>query len=315
MGDPLELASYYLGGREETTINTYKTSYRRIWRFCQDKHISLFGLGESEVMSLLIGMSKEGCSEGQFKQVLATVTLISEVCGWDSPTKSNLVMKVKLSVMKKANNGRRRREKKGMTIQDIKSMLRGIYRKPSCLVRAERRRFLLMQLFLYFGVRRFSDINCVKVNNVSITENGDLKVWVEKHKTDKLQQGMEFMVTGKMMGKFSVRKVFKWYRDSFASIPEDGYLFPVFKGEEPLWHKPVTYSVANSQLKREKRELGLSDITLHSGRVGAATRAAKRGVERGVIKKAGNWVSDAVDVYVKIKEPGLILGDALLKDY
>ena len=34
-----------------------------------------------------------------------------------------------------------------------------------------------MQLFLYFGGRRFSDINCVKVNNDSITENGDLKVW------------------------------------------------------------------------------------------------------------------------------------------
>ena len=56
---------------------------------------------------------------------------------------------------------------------------------------------------------------------------------------------------------------------------------------------------------KEVKLLGLSRLTLHSARIGAAIRGAEAGLGRESIKTCGGWRSDAVDGYVRLKELGV----------
>ena len=46
-------------------------------------------------------------SEGQLEQALAVVTMLSEVCGFVSPSLLSVVNKVKMAVIKENNEGKR----------------------------------------------------------------------------------------------------------------------------------------------------------------------------------------------------------------
>ena len=71
-----ELATFYLQGREASTIGAYGSEYKRLAEYCKDAGESIFELGEKEVMAYLISRSKSGVSEAQLKQALAVVALI-----------------------------------------------------------------------------------------------------------------------------------------------------------------------------------------------------------------------------------------------
>jgi len=110
-----ELAVYYLRGREASTIVTYGSEYRKLIEYCENAGESIFELGEREVMLYLIFRSKSGVSESQMKQVLSVVTLIYEVCGFESPSKSSLVINVKKGIIKQVNKSKESVERIGMT--------------------------------------------------------------------------------------------------------------------------------------------------------------------------------------------------------
>ena len=74
----------------------------------------------------------------------------------------------------------------------------------------------------------------------------------------------------------------------------------------------VSYNSARIQLLKLWEELGLGKITRHSGRIGAASEAARKKVSRNVIKRSGGWLSSAVDAYMKVDDPGVLVGDVLL---
>ena len=62
----------------------------------------------------------------------------------------------------------------------------------------------------------------------------------------------------------------------------------------------------------ERVLLGLGRISWHSGRIGGATEASKKGLSRSVIMKAGGWRSSAVDSYIRVDDAGVQMGDAVL---
>ena len=59
------------------------------------------------------------------------------------------------------------------------------------------------------------------------------------------------------------------------------------------------------QLVKEVKPLGLNKLTLHSARIGAAIRGAEAGLGRESIKTCGGWRSEAVEGYIRLKEPGV----------
>ena len=273
----------------------------------------MVSLTERQVISLIIPWAEKGVSQSQLGQVCSVINILSEVCGFVSPVQSPVVSKVKMAAIKEANFGKKKTVRKGMTLQLMKIIIDGCYKRNSWLVLPERRRFLIMQLFCFFGVRRFNDIQFVKRKNIVFGRDKSVKVWVEQSKTDARCEGFEFVLTSNKIGKVSIRKMLMWYFDSFDDMEDEAYIFPVFKKGLPVWTKAVSYGVARLQLMKERTSLGLGKVTWHSGRIGAATLASKNGVSRNVIKMAGRWKSDAVDTYIRVKEAGKIVGKALVE--
>ena len=76
--EAVELAEFYLRGRESSTLGVYGTEYKKLARYCAASAKSVFEFGEVELMAYLVARSKEGISEGQMKQALSVVALIFE---------------------------------------------------------------------------------------------------------------------------------------------------------------------------------------------------------------------------------------------
>ena len=74
----------------------------------------------------------------------------------------------------------------------------------------------------------------------------------------------------------------------------------------------VSYFAARKQLVKERELLGLGKVTWHSGRIGWATEASKKGVPRSVIMRGGGWRSSAVDSYIRVEDAGVRMGAMML---
>ena len=86
----------------------------------------------------------------------------------------------------------------------------------------------------------------------------------------------------------------------------------MFRRGKVLKNKAVSYNSARVQLNKERDLLGLGMVTWHSGRIRAATEAAKKKASREVIMKSGGLKSSAVDIYMRVLDPGVMVGDLLL---
>ena len=96
----------------------------------------------------------------------AVISLVCEVCGLESPAKSPLVVMVKMVIVKGANDGKKKMERIGMTKKKLEKIMKACYKEDFEEVTPERRRFLLMKVFCFLGVKRFNDIQKLKRKNV-----------------------------------------------------------------------------------------------------------------------------------------------------
>ena len=170
-----EHAAFYLRGREALTLVTYNSEYRKLVQFYRKMGILVCVFEERDVVLYIIWRSKQGVSETQLKQVLAVITLLCEVCGFESPSKSPVVAKVKMAIIKEANEGKEKLERIGMTKKTLKKIVKAFYKEDFKEVEPERRRFLLMKVFCFLGVKRFNDIQKVKRKNVVFGEDNRVK--------------------------------------------------------------------------------------------------------------------------------------------
>ena len=142
-----------------------------------------------------------------------------------------------------------------------------------------------------------------------------LEVLVRKSKTDQVGRGARFYLSGDKVGGVCLPEIVRWYVRGLDLKGED-MLFPRMrqsKGEVvPIKGLGVSYGAAASQLKAEVKRLGLGDISLHSGRIGAATVGSVAGVSRDRLKACGGWKSNAVDLYIQDK-PGIDFSARLLR--
>ena len=99
-------------------------------------------------------------------------------------------------------------------------------------------------------------------------------------------------------------------------MKSEDVVFPRFRNGKkevvPIKSISVSYGTAAGQLKAEVKRLGLGDISLHSGRIGAATAGAQAGMTKEQLKACGGWKSDAVETYIRVKRPGIVFTDKML---
>ena len=78
--------------------------------------------------------------------------------------------------MKRTKDRDRRRSKKVrsvMRIEHIRLMIKMYYRRPAKKVAVLDRRFLVLQIFLYFGMRRYDDIKDITLGDVKVLSEGN----------------------------------------------------------------------------------------------------------------------------------------------
>ena len=195
-----ELATFYLQGREASTIGVYGAEYKRLVKYCKDAGESIFGLGEREIMVYLIFRSKSGVSEAQMKQTLAVVTLIYEVCRFVSPSRSPLVVNVKKGIVKQINKSKKVVERVGMTKSKLMKIFYAYYDTDFAKVLPENRRFLIMKTICFLGAKRFNDIQKLRRRDVIVGEDGRVKIWLARSKTDPMGVGCHFVLSKGKMG-------------------------------------------------------------------------------------------------------------------
>ena len=169
-----------------------------------------------------------------------------------------------------------------------------------------------MKTFCFLGTKRFDDIRKLRKKDVVVREDGRVKVWMSRSKTDSRGDGCHFVLTKAKLGSVSVTALVQWYLGSLGDISEEAFIFPVFRRGKAVQDKAVSYCAARKQLLREKELLSLGEVSWHSGRIGGATEAAKMGIDRSVIMRGGGWRSSAVDGYIRVEDAGVKMGDAVL---
>ena len=317
-----ELLKFYLGSRAERTLPTYQSAFRKVWAHASNVESSLFRWGEGEVIGLLIKLEKEQVGENMLKQALAVVNIVFECMGMASPSKGEMVSRIKRTCVKRCNERKQEkgvlRERVGATLEDMRKMVDALYKYPASRIDPARRRCLVLQLLLFFGMKRFSDISGVMKKDVRFLKDHSIQIYMRKSKTDQKHQGAYFFLSGEKYGNMCLPEVLRWYMEGFK-MEDDDLLFPRLRGGKegsvPIRHISVSYSTALKQLKDEVRLLGLSNITLHSGRIGAATCGAEAGVGREHLKACGGWKSGAVDSYIRLPKSGVTFSDKMLKGF
>ena len=314
---PELLAKLVLNGRAEGTIRSYGAALKRIWAFGSKICSPVFSWGEGELCSFLNELGGEGFQEGSIKQVLAVVNMVFEAMGKSSPTKAILVHHVKKAVLKGSMNTKKSRGRALMSVRHLDILLKNLYKTPADRISPVERRCLMLQVVMFLGMKRFSDIKSLKVKDVEFKHGGAVEIELGKTKTDQVGRGSKFVIVGDSKRGLLASDVMRWYLHSFRLSSED-FLFPSFRNGKGkcvslVKNKAVSYGSALSSLRDVCQKLGLPRLTLHSARIGACTAGAKAGVSRAYLQACGNWKSSAVDGYVRLEDPGLVFNRAIFK--
>lgn len=310
------LTQYVLDSRAEGTMRTYAVALKKTWEYGVNLKRSLFLWGEGEVCSLLMHLVKQGATESTMKQCLAIVSMVFEAMGRSSPTKSLLVTQVKKAAVKKRVMGAQR-SRVVMLVKHLEVLVMQLYKKPAGLVGLADMRCLVLQVLLFLGMKRFSDIQNIRVNDVHFREDGVVEIKLRKTKTDQEARGSTFVVVGDRKRGLLVTELLGWYFKKLGLTGQD-FVFcslrGTFKGGvRPVKNVPVSYGAALKDLKVICGKFSLPALTLHSARIGAATAGAEAGVSREFLQACGGWSSSAVDGYVRLKDSGVVFNRAIFR--
>ena len=107
----------------------------------------------------------------------------------------------------------------------------------------------------------------------------------------------------------------KWCMKGFEMKDAD-VLLPRLRhskeGVVPIRGVLVSCRAAAEQLKLEVKRLGLGNISLHSGKIGAVTVGAVVGPSRGQLKACGGWKFVVMDSYIRVEKLGIAFTDKRL---
>ena len=73
-----------------------------------------------------------------------------------------------------------------MTLDQVRLFICKLFKRPALKVKPADRRFLVMMILMFFGIKRFDDIKKLRVCDISVLRGGHLEFYVERSKTDQL---------------------------------------------------------------------------------------------------------------------------------
>ena len=90
-----------------------------------------------------------------------------------------------------------KKERLVMTLDHVRLLIGRYYKRPAKKVRPADRRFMLQQLLMFFGMRRFDDVKEIGIEDVTMIEEGDLEILLHRARAPG-HMGVGNMGTGHM---------------------------------------------------------------------------------------------------------------------
>ena len=295
------------------TYENYNGAFKFTWEHGVEINRSVFLWEEGEWASLMVKMVKKKKGESFLKKCSAVVTLLLELAGFASLVGGSFLRMIKNTAIKRMNEYKEKRVRRGATLRDISKFIKEIYIEKKNSVSLERKRFLVLFLLLFFGIRRFGDVNKLKLKDINFKNEGEIEFWIRKTKTDTLGRGRNFSICEDYNTGISMKGILRWYLADLKLRKDDYIFFRNIREGKVNSGEFLRYREARMDLINEQAKLGITGLTLHSGRIGGATEAAAAGIGRVDIKELGNWRSDAVDRYIRPKGRIRKVSRALLK--
>ena len=297
---PRDLAAVYLQGWSESTLRAYSGAYGDIVRYGGVLGQHWYHWGSGKVSSYLINGSN--LSPNAIKKFSVVLALLFGCCDRTSLAVGPLVSKVKVGVLK--------------NVAVLKKAPRPLWTPENWLtfvttLAVPNRNFLdwrimALQLLCYISMRRFNDFQNIKVGDIRVLANGDLRIFQRVGKTFQMGQGAFTHVLNRPFGGFAVKSLMDQYILKLGLKTSD-YLFPQFAksstGVMTVCKVCIGYGNARDELHRVLSELSLPQVSLHSARTSAATHGTEAGLEVATLRDGGGWKGSSVLTYIRSERP------------
>ena len=127
-----------------------------------------------------------------------------------------------------------------------------------------------LQLICYFTLWHFDNIHKVKVEDIRVLDNGDIRIFQQNLRkiNDQLGEGSYYYISNKPFGGFTVKRILDQYVLKLGLKSMD-FLFPQFSSNTGTLHvcrAAIGYGSARSELIRVLESLNLPIVSLHSAR-------------------------------------------------
>ena len=301
-------------GIAPSTQKTYKSALRRFSEFCSRYTIlSLFPVSEAILCYFTSYLASNNLSPQTIKTYLAGIRHMQITLGLPEPRAFSSLPRLKLVQAGIQRTHSQRARPPNIRLPITPAVLRQI--KGQWSAKASDPDTVMLwaaSVFCFFGFFRAGEITVptqaaynprrhLSWGDVSVDNTKDpqiLKVVLKFSKMDQLGKGAEVYLgrTGCTLCPVAATVAYMVMR---GDCP--GQFFR-FKNGQPLT-KPKFIHHVRSAL--QGAGLPYSDFTGHSFRIGAATTAAKAGVEDSMIQTQGRWSSAAFLVYIRTPKESL----------
>ena len=250
----------------------------------------------------MLELEKQKAGEAAVHQYLAMLGMLQELEGVRVCTRSEVVIQVKKSVIKRMNLFRRRKIRNPLKKVHFLRLVKKMFKMNSSLID---KRLLAAVGVMFCCIKRFSDIKEWRWEYMT-EDDGGFKVVQPRSKTDQLGHGLEIYIPRGRVGTIGPFEILDWLRKGVGR-PEKGFVFCSLRrnkyGHSARLEFSAGYDVLRKQFKAKLREIGLPEFCIHACRIGGATELSRLGVSRDIIKQGGNWKSEAVDLYIRPERP------------
>ena len=298
---------YFAKGLADSTQRTYRSGKERYLKFCNQLGSKPLPLNERTLCAFVSHLALEGLKHKSIKVYLSAIRHLQIAEGLPDPYQGTLPrLEYVLKGIKRtqAEEGKGSRERLPITME-IMRKLKQVWDKRA--QQWDTRMIWAACCLCFFGFLRISEITAPSnsgfnprdhlcVSDLAVDRKirpSLLKVSIKKSKTDPFRKGVGLFLGRTDSDVCPVTAITSYLemRGSSAGI--------LFKFEDGC---PLTRASFVEAVRAGLREAGLKQASYcsHSFRIGAATTAAKVGIEDSVIKTLGRWESVAYLQYVKL---------------
>jgi hypothetical protein len=287
-----ELIQWIESCRPPKTTAPYKTYEKQYRKFAEQQKLNLDSPETVGLFMKHLAVDKQLAINTINKSALSAIANMYRYEDTTPPTKHKLIQYAKKAVEETAKPAK---PKLPLTKQHLIAMADMALERDSFLSTRNMTLILLMTV----GMMRESEAVQLETTDVWIERLDEpaedaLFIYVEKSKTDRQRTGHSILV-----GTAEDQRICPifWYNEYLKfRNNKSKWFFHQFQDNDRL-----ADSTPCGIVQRMLEEIGITnpkDYGSHSARKGGATRAAHNNIEQRLIKRHGNWKSDAVNIYI-----------------